>query len=798
MKLLLFYISIFISFSNLISQTHIISGSIKDSKSTKSLSFANLRIIGQTKGTAANIEGNYELKLPEGSYKVMVSYLGYSSDTINVKLNENKKIDFLLQPIEIELEEIVVEPGRNPAYDIIKKSIKAKNDSKKKIINYKYSSYTKGLIKTTKDLADGGFSLTTQDTGKLRISGLLENESRGFYKKPNQTKHFIVARKQSANTPPFINILTGGNVIQSFYEDELIFMGKEIPGPISKEALSYYYYYIEKEIATENGKVFQIFFNTDNIADPGFYGKLFIADESFHLLKVDVDLNKMANPGGLFKYVNIYQQFNIYENGIALPIDYRLFAEGNYLGLAKFGFELHTIMNSYEINTNIDDDLFDNAIISVLPEADKKDENYWSSIQTIPNTIEETKAYNRIDSLTQISKTFGQDFSFFSTQFELNDRFSITGPLSFYSFNKIQGNTLNLDLYYDDAENQRLKLNGGMSYGFADKQVKKEINGSLLLGQYRTSKLSIKVYDIISDLFSVSDNYNNFTSTILSLFTKYDFRDYYYSKGIKTNFSSEVFPILELGIGFFSIHDQSAKNNSDFSFFKKDKKYSENLEIFDVNTNGINASFKIDFRKYIEDGFFRRRISPRNNIRFQGSILHSNKDLLNSDLEFSQYKFETFGSFVTSENWTLDFYGNTIFSNDATPLQWLYPLSGNINASGKNNTFRTLKIGEVFGDKVSTLFLNHNFQDQLFRMSQIPILKDLQLQLSTHLNIAISEISEKSKKILTIGYKEFSKPFYELGFSIGHVLIPLKFEFTWKLNYRGKNNFVFGINTLAL
>jgi hypothetical protein len=109
-----------------------------------------------------------------------------------------------------------------------------------------------------------------------------------------------------------------------------------------------------------------------------------------------------------------------------------------------------------------------------------------------------------------------------------------------------------------------------------------------------------------------------------------------------------------------------------------------------------------------------------------------------------------------------------------------------------------LRIGEIFGDDVTTLFLRHNFQDDLFKLSRIPIMSKLQLQLSTHLNIALSDVSEKSKLILPVNFAKFNKPFYELGFSIAHPLIPLSFEFTWKLNYFGKNNFVFGINSFAL
>ena len=798
MKRLLFLIISICIHNTLFSQYYRVNGTVSDATSNIKLSYANIRVDKTTSGTASNSEGNYSLNLTEGEYSLIASYIGYMSDTIDVNISNNLIMNFKLQPIEVEISEVTIQPGTNPAYNIIRNTIKTKKEVKEKINNYKYSSYTKGLIKTTKDFSGGGYSISTQDTGSLKITGILENESRGFFKKPDLNKHFIVARKQSANTPPFINILTGGNVIQSFYEDELTFMGRKTPSPISDEALSYYYFYIEKEIALDNKKVYQIYFNTDNPAAPGFFGKLFIEDSTFHLLKVEANLNHMANPGGLFNYVKVTQQFSVFENNVALPIDYRLFAEGNYLGLAKFGFELHTIMNSYEINSEIDDELFDDAVISVLPEADKKDDNYWKSIQSIPNTYNENIAYSRIDSLSKVAKTFGQDFSIASTQLELNKYLSVTGPLSFYSFNKIQGSTLNLDLYFSDAEAQRLNADIGVQYGFADDLLKKYLSVNYLLGDYRTTAINLKLYDRLSGLFSSSDNYNLFTSTFLSLFTKYDFRDYYYSKGLEIDINSDILPQLNLGLGYITRQDKSVKNNSDFSIFFPKKKYSGNKQIYNTNINAVQTSFKIDFRKYIEDGFFRRKIFQRNNIQFEGSATISNNDLLKSKLDFTIYDLSTYGSFITAGNWSLDFYAKKVYSTGTVPFQWLYALPGNISAAGKNNTFRTLRIGEIFGDEVTTLFLRHNFQDYLFKLTGIPILSTLQLQFSTHLNVALSDVSEKSRELLPVDFKNFKKPFYELGFSIAHPLIPLSFEFTWKLNYLGKNNFVFGINSFAI
>jgi hypothetical protein len=320
-----------------------------------------------------------------------------------------------------------------------------------------------------------------------------------------------------------------------------------------------------------------------------------------------------------------------------------------------------------------------------------------------------------------------------------------------------------------------------------------------LVGDYRTTKISINAFNKITDLFGESNDYNHFTSTFLSLISKYDFRDYYYTKGFKFNISTDVLPTANVGVGFLNRTDNSATNNSDFSILNRSKIYSANQQIYDTKTNALTASIKLDFRKYIKDGFFRRRInSMGSNIFFEVEGMFSNKNLLKSENDFSLLKLSSHGSFPTFNSASFNFYATKIFSTGAVPFQMLYALPGNISAAGKSNSFRTLRIGEVFGDNATALYLQHNFNDELFRVLNIPYLNKSRLQLKAHFNIAWSEVTNKSKEILFANFKIFPKPFYELGFGIGHILIPLTFEFTWKLNYRGYNNFVFGINTIAL
>jgi hypothetical protein len=221
MKSLIIFFTTIVTVS-IYSQQFTISGRVFDRETRARMSFANIRVAETTLGTAANIQGEYELKLQSGTYKLIASYIGYYSDTIEVKLTQNlEQINFRLLESRIDLPEVVVKPGENPALEIIRKAIEKKNARNEKLNQYEFDAYTKGIIRTTEDISAGRSSVSLgiggSDTTELKITGILENHSKGYFSKPNQYKEIILARKQSANFPPTLNTLTGGRLIQNFY-----------------------------------------------------------------------------------------------------------------------------------------------------------------------------------------------------------------------------------------------------------------------------------------------------------------------------------------------------------------------------------------------------------------------------------------------------------------------------------------------------------------------------------------------------------------------------------------------------
>jgi len=802
MQKILSIIVILVSSITVLAQQYSIEGMVADHQTNKSLSYANIRVVGTTTGTAANIRGDFELKLKAGSYVLVASYIGYYSDTVLVDLSEDiTNLAFKLSKTEIQLPEVVILPGENPALEIIRKAIEKKNERNEKLNSYEFEAYTKGAVRTEEDFSATGndvvIGFDSGDSTELKITGILENRSRGYYQKPDNYKEIILARKQSANFPPSINILTGGRVIQNFYDDDVNFFGIDLPGPLSDDAISYYYFYLERFVAIDNIKVYQIHIAPDDPADPGFEGSVFITDSTYNLIKVDLRLNRSANPGGIFDTINVFQQFASYDE-FYMPVDYRLFLKANFLGLARLGFELNSVLFDYKINPVIDENEFSKAIVTVLVDADKKDSIYWLSTQSIPNTDEEDLAYRRIDSISLVPVSFWDRFEILSTRTNFSDNFAINAPLNFYHFNRVEGHSLKLGFYLDEYFERRLNSNLEFSYGFSDKRFKTDFSAEYLLGDYRTTSIRLNAYNKLNVLFGGSIAYWDLTASLLALLNKEEFRDYYYSNGFDIEIEGEVFPILSLRTGFMNHTDKSAQNSSDFSFFKKDRSYRDNPAIYETKINALTAGFDLDFRNYIEDGYFRRRTSfGRSYILFSGDVTYSSKDLLKSNLDFTTYELRINSFLRTFRSAFMRFRVYGMYNDGTLAYQDMYALPGNINLISKQYTFRTLRVNEVFGERLVTLNLEHNFGSELFRMLNIPLLKDWEFTLNTFFNVAVSEVGQKSAEQIPIDLKTFPHPFYEIGFGIGQGILPIQLEVAWKLNYRGSNNFVVSINTFA-
>ncbi|TDT45504.1 TonB-dependent receptor-like protein [Maribacter spongiicola] len=97
-----------LSFSSWGQQKFTLSGTISESSSNETLIGVTIAVPELSTGVTTNEYGFYSLTLPEGTYKVLISYLGFKDVLQEITLTENRRLDYLLDEEAEELEEVVV------------------------------------------------------------------------------------------------------------------------------------------------------------------------------------------------------------------------------------------------------------------------------------------------------------------------------------------------------------------------------------------------------------------------------------------------------------------------------------------------------------------------------------------------------------------------------------------------------------------------------------------------------------------------------------------------------------------
>ena len=102
---LLTLFSVYISFSQ---EKYTISGVITEESTNETLIGVNVIFPEINKGTVTNEYGFYSITLPEGAYKIQISYLGFNDIVKDILLTENTKLNFSLQEASEMLDEVII------------------------------------------------------------------------------------------------------------------------------------------------------------------------------------------------------------------------------------------------------------------------------------------------------------------------------------------------------------------------------------------------------------------------------------------------------------------------------------------------------------------------------------------------------------------------------------------------------------------------------------------------------------------------------------------------------------------
>lgn len=196
MRIALFFVCIFISISSF---AGIIKGLVND-QNGEVLPFASILVSGSNSGTYSNENGEFELALKPGVYEISFRYIGYKTLTKTYTVDENEIFEkIVLSPEVVQLKEVVVGKGEDPALTIMRKTIAMGEIHHNELSSYSYKAYTKGNLK----VIDVPFLLEREmEKQYMKVGQLYVFESliQFDFKQPNQLKQKTLAKKD--NLPP--------------------------------------------------------------------------------------------------------------------------------------------------------------------------------------------------------------------------------------------------------------------------------------------------------------------------------------------------------------------------------------------------------------------------------------------------------------------------------------------------------------------------------------------------------------------------------------------------------------------
>ncbi len=125
-KLLLTLASVAAVSGTLMAQTHI-EGTVTDSKTGDVLPFVNIAISGTTVGTISDINGEFQLSVPDAhaGKEVVFSSVGFSLVRKNVSDLANQHASIQLQPMDLNIEEVVVVDKSEKGRKVVKSLLDA-------------------------------------------------------------------------------------------------------------------------------------------------------------------------------------------------------------------------------------------------------------------------------------------------------------------------------------------------------------------------------------------------------------------------------------------------------------------------------------------------------------------------------------------------------------------------------------------------------------------------------------------------------------------------------------------------
>jgi hypothetical protein len=235
-------------------------GKVIDEKSKAPLAFVNIIINEDNRtGTTSDINGKFTYASSIPVTSVTCSYVGYEKITVPVDKNANDKpLVIAMHESSIELGEVVVKAGENPANRIIRNVIENKKiNNPENISSFTCRFYNKVIYDVYGDtLRNSEFSDEIDDIFQGGHLMIMESVTEKKYMRPDNDEEIVLGTKVSGFKHPSFAALATDLQPFSFYKDIIPVLDVNYLNPVANGSLSKYDFMVEDTLYQGKDSVF--------------------------------------------------------------------------------------------------------------------------------------------------------------------------------------------------------------------------------------------------------------------------------------------------------------------------------------------------------------------------------------------------------------------------------------------------------------------------------------------------------------------------------------------------------------
>jgi hypothetical protein len=727
-----------------------VSGKVTDSKTREPLAFVNIVINNSQYGGTTDIDGKFRLRSYVPVQKLQLSYVGYVPVAFPVG-SRTENLSIQMTQTKIELKEVDILPGINPAHRIIRNAIENRDQNDpEKLNSFSYTSYDKTIFTAESDTSINKefrdtlikkdtlkkkeprqvtlFTLppadtlkpdsTAKDTNDLVIKNILnrqflflmENVSKRKFLAPDKNYNQVIATRMSGFKDPIFVFLTTQIQSFSFYKPYITIFQNTYVNPISSGSLSKYFFKIEDTIYSGKDTVFVISFRPRKGTNfDGLKGIISINTNKWAIQNVIAQPNQ--NTGGL--RIRIQQLYELVDGEHWFPVQlntdvkFMMLQFGRYAAIAKGRSYIRDIV----LNPEMVRREFNHLDVEVEKAATERTEDYWNQYRVDSLTVKDRKTYHIIDS---IGKAVNFDKYAKSFKTILSGRV----PYKFIDFdlnrilgyNTYEGLILGLGIHTNDRLAKWFKVGGFYQYSFAISTAKYGGDASFLIN--KRNDFSIQggyFFDLVeSGGVKFFDDYNsvlsgNFQPLLVKKLDRVE------NENLSLTIRARKYFLFNFGIS------RSFKKSTtmDLATTRGNAVILQNEFQFTDLAAGVKWAYKEKFIQTIDD-----KISLGTNYPVVWlQYTHGLKNFLDGQFDYNRYDLKIRKTFMIKYLGKLTFQVNAGYVDQPVPACNLYygNASYRLITLYAPNSFATMRMNEFLSSKYASIYLYHDFGFLLFK-----------------------------------------------------------------------------------